>query len=53
LTAIVVCAHYPRIDTKIQRMKSRMAKQHGAPLHVLSRNVELRLAQALEFDGPL
>jgi 2C-methyl-D-erythritol 2,4-cyclodiphosphate synthase len=52
IAGLVVCTQYPRIDTRIQRMKAHMAKKYGAPLHVQTRNREYDFARVLEFTGP-
>lgn len=52
IAGLIVCAQYPRIDTKIQRMKQRFAKNYQAPLHIVTRNPEVKLERVLSFDGP-
>lgn len=52
MAALIVCAQYPRIDTKIQRATQAFSKKHKAPLHVVSRNSEYLFNDVLRFDGP-
>ncbi len=33
-SALIVCSRVPKVDTKVQRAKQRLAKQFRAPLHV-------------------
>ena len=49
---LVVCARYPRFDTKVQSLMQKFAKAHRAPLHIVTRNEEYELVRVLAFDGP-
>ena len=51
LAALVVCSQYPRIDTKIQRAKKRMAVEFRTPLHIRTRNEEYRFETLATFTG--
>jgi len=53
LAALVVCTRYPRIDTKIQRAKSKFARDFKGPLHVVTKNEEFEFVRLLSFKGPL
>jgi hypothetical protein len=44
LAGLIVCTRYPRIDTKVQRIKQRVAKTYKAPIHVKTR------AEGLVFE---
>ena len=52
LSALVVCSKYPRVDTKVQRAKSRLAREFKAPLHIVSKNCEYSFSALLSFQGP-
>lgn len=49
LAALIVCAQYPRIDTKIQQAKHRLARGHGAPLHIRTRNGEYEFCSLAQY----
>ena len=49
---LVVCNQYPRIDTKIQKLKAQFAKVYKGPVHVVTKNYEFRLERVLSFAGP-
>lgn len=49
---LIVCARYPRIDTKIQRAKQALANEFKAPLHIVCRNDEFDFPALLSFLGP-
>jgi hypothetical protein len=42
LAALIVCARYPRIDTKVQRVKQQLRRELNIKLRVESRNKEFR-----------
>lgn len=52
VAGLVVCARYPRFDTKLQRLTKVFVATHRAPLHVVARNDEYELDRVLAFDGP-
>lgn len=43
--ALIVCSRVPRIDTKVQRAKQRLARNFSAPLHIKED------ARNLDFDA--
>jgi len=49
LSALVVSSQYPRFSTKMQRAGLRFKKEFNAPLHVVSRNLELKFETLFEF----
>lgn len=51
IAALIVCSRYPRIDTKIQRAKQALARDHRAPLHVVPRNREFEFEALLTYGG--
>ena len=53
LSALIVCAKYPKVDTKVQRAKSKFARAFKAPLHIVSRNHEYSFLALLSPRGPL
>lgn len=50
--ALIVCARYPRVDTKIQRVKAEVARSFKAPVHVVTKNSEYEFKCLLSFKGP-
>lgn len=53
IAGLVVCSQYPRIDTKVQRLKLQFAKEFKSPIHVVTRNENYDFEQVLLFEGPL
>lgn len=51
LACLIVCSRYPRIDTKIQRAQSTIAKKYKAPLHVTTQNKEYDFSSLFKFSG--
>lgn len=52
LAGLVVATQYPRIDTKIQRAATALARSFNAPLHVVTKNYEFEIENVLSFKGP-
>lgn len=50
--ALVVCSRYPKVDTKIQRARVKLAKQYKAPLHVVTQNTVYDFDALLSMKGP-
>ena len=49
---LIICSRYPRIDTKLQRLKADFAKKHRAPIHVVAKNDSFDISRVLSFSGP-
>lgn len=52
LAGLIVCARYPRFDTKLQRLTKWFVSRHKSPVHVVARNDEFDIRRILAFDGP-
>ena len=46
---LIVCTRYPKVDTKVQRLKQKLAKAFRAPLHVKTHAQALVLEDLLKF----
>lgn len=49
---LIVCARYPRFDTKLQRLTKQFVAKHRVPIHVVAKNDEYEISRVLAFDGP-
>jgi hypothetical protein len=49
VAGLIVCSRYPSFDTKVQRLKQRMAKLWGAPLTVKTDGRNLSFEALLSF----
>lgn len=52
LAGLVICAQYPRIDTRLQRLATQFAKRFKGPIHVVSKSGEFVFEKVLSFKGP-
>lgn len=49
LAGLVICSRYPRIDTKIQRLKQRLARRFMAPLHIKTDGRDLKFSEFFRY----
>jgi hypothetical protein len=49
LAGLIVCTRYPRIDTKIQRIKVAALKRFRAPIHIQTKAVGVNLEVLLKY----
>lgn len=49
---LIVCSRYPKIDSKIQLARQRIAKKFKSPLHIVTRNHEYSFDVLVSFKGP-
>ena len=52
MAGLIVCRQYPRVDTKIQRLRNTFAKKFKGPIHVVTKNTEFDFERVLSFQGP-
>lgn len=52
VAGLVVCSRKPSFDTKVQRHRSKFAKEFNGPLHVVSHNDEFVFERVLAQGGP-
>jgi hypothetical protein len=50
VAGLIVCSRYPRVDTKVQRMKQRLARDFRAPLTVKTDGRGLVFEKLLAFS---
>lgn len=54
-SAMIICSKpskYPSFTSKLQKAKSRLAKQYKAPLHIVTGNYEFQIDRVLSHTGP-
>lgn len=51
MAAVIVCKKFPRVDTKVQRAKSKFSSKYKGALHILTKTFEIEYQKL--FDQKL
>ncbi|WP_395685023.1 hypothetical protein [Caenimonas koreensis] len=49
LAGLIICSRYPKVDTKVQRLKQKLATKFRAPLHVMTYGRNLDFEKLAKF----